>query len=426
VSPTTQTGFAGLEFARSVTTMGLSVNGAVYRPIASPMEVLRRCSESAATFLETVRQVAVEPDDEKRLRTWGIKEAAALIGRSPQWIRDSEANDPRFTAPPLGPIDRDAASNRYYTLARINAYRDLYGTRKRKPEGARSVRCAVTNFKGGAGKTTTAVHLAQKCALHGYRVLMVDLDPQATTTLLFGIKADLEIDPEQTIGGVLVENPGTLSSVIRPTYFTGLDLVPANLGLQDAELLLANPNSNLAREIGLNAVERLRYALESVEDDYDVVVMDCGPNLGMLTLNAIHAATGMLIPMQAMMPDFGSAILYMESMASLMANPRFAHPLEFLQVLITRHTGSAEARKAEAMIRHSFDPHVLTPYTLQTVELERASNDIGTIYDIQKTRGSPEAYKRALASFDEVNNAMIAVFEACWAAQATRREVVNG
>lgn len=347
-----------------------------------------------------------------------------LIGRSAPWIRDAEANDPRFSGPPLNAVERDVSGHRTYSLARINAYRDLIGTRRRKPDGARTIRCAVSNFKGGAGKTTTAVHLAQKCALEGYRVLMIDLDPQATTTLLFGLTADLEIRPEQTIGDCLVENPGEVSSVIMRSYFTGIDLIPANLGLQDAEMLLANPSANLERDIGLNSIERLKAALDSVEDDYDIVVMDCGPNLGMLTLNAIHAASGLLIPMQAMMPDFGSAILYLESMAALMANPRFGHPLEFLRVVITRHTGSAEARKAEAMIRHSFDPYVLTPYTLQTVEVERASNDVGSIYDIQKTRGSPEAYRRALSSFDDVNNAMIEVFEGVWAAQVGRQEAV--
>lgn len=388
--------------------------------LRKPGQVFEAFAEAGTNFLQQIRQVVTAPGQTKRMRRWGIQEAAVMVGRSAQSLRQSEANDFRFTAPPLGPVDRDASGNRSYSLARINAYRDLFGTRLRRPAGSHAIRCVVTNFKGGAGKTTTAVHLAQKCALEGLRVLVVDLDPQATTTLFFGLIPDLHIEPDHTISGVLVDNPALLRNVIQPSYFTGIDLVPANLSLQDAELELANPRINQQERTGLGAIDRLSHALMSVEDEYDVVVMDCGPNLGILTLNAVRAASGLLIPMQPAMADFGSAVLFFQAMAALMSEPRFGRPLEFLRILVTRHTGNKEAKDTEAMIRIAFRPFVLDPVMVQTIEVERASNDFGAVYDIERPRGTLEAYRRALAAVDATNNAMIQLFKDVWAQQALR------
>ena len=392
----------------------------VAQVLLDPGAVFERCADSGASFLGRIRDQVTAPGQRKILRRWGIQDAARMVGRSSQTIRQLEANDGRFTAAPFGAVEIDARGHRSYTLARINHYRDLLGTRLVRPPGSRAVRCAVTNFKGGAGKTTTAVHLAQKCALEGLRVLMIDLDPQATTTLLFGLIPDVHVEREQTIGEILVENPGMLNTIIQPSYFTGIDLVPANLALQDAELMLANPALNRQDESGLTPIERLARAIDSVEDEYDVVVLDCGPNLGILTLNAVFAATGLLVPMPPAMADFGSAILFCQTMASLLSNERFTHPLDFLRILITRHSGTVEARNTEAMIRIAFEPHVLEPVMVQTVEVERAANDFGTIYDIEQPRGSADAYKRALASLDAANGAMLEVFSDVWAQQALR------
>ncbi|MFM1990349.1 MAG: hypothetical protein RJA99_3306 [Pseudomonadota bacterium] len=382
--------------------------------VAQPGAAFERLSDAGSDFLQRVREAVNQPEQTKRLRKFGIQEAARMVGKSAPTIRQAEASDPRFEA--LGPTERDGAGHRVYTLTRINQYRKLFGTEKSRPYGSHAIRCIVTNFKGGAGKTTTAIHLAQKCALEGYRVLMVDLDPQASSTLFFGLIPD--VDPAETIGDVLVDNPAAIESVIRQTYFTGVELVPSNLTLQNAELILGNPRINQSDQLGINPIDRLLHSLDTVEDLYDVVIMDCGPNLGIMTLNAIRACTGLLMPMQPMMADFASAVLYSQTMASVLNQKKIAHPLEFLRVLITRHSGSAEAKDTEAMIRVAFKPHVLESAMVHTVEVERATNDFGSIYDIEQPRGSAEAYKRAIASIDKVNEEVIEMFEAVWKRQA--------
>lgn len=374
--------------------------------------ILLECSARTSDFLEKVRDAAVAPSARKELRTWGIADAAAMVGKSENTLRNSEE---RF--PELAPL-RTTNGRRLYSLTLINRYRDVLKTRYVRPEGSTPIVCAVTNFKGGAGKTTTAIHLAQRAALDGFRVLVIDLDAQASLTLLFGLIPDLDIAAEDTITDILVSNPGGLLSIIRETYFTGIDLVPSNLQLQDCELELGNPATNNHKLLGLNAIERLSVAIDSVKSEYDLVVLDCGPNLGLLTMNAVYAANGLLIPIPPSIADFGSADLFTKTMGTLLSSPPFNRPRDFLSVMVTKHTNNAEARDVEAMTRLAFKPHVLAGAMVQTVEVERAVNDFGTVYETEHPRGSGDAYKRALNSLNEANGQLIELFKRVWVARA--------
>jgi chromosome partitioning protein len=144
---------------------------------------------------------------------------------------------------------------------------------------------AVANQKGGVGKTTTAVNLAASLAATQQSVLMVDMDPQGNATMGCGInKNQLDV----SVCDVLLGEADALT-VIRPTVEGDFDIMPANADLTAAEVRLIN-------EYGREA--RLRGALEPVKARYDVVLIDCPPSINMLTVNALTAATGVLIPMQ--------------------------------------------------------------------------------------------------------------------------------
>lgn len=144
---------------------------------------------------------------------------------------------------------------------------------------------AIANQKGGVGKTTTSVNLGACLAYIGKKVLMVDIDPQGNATSGVGIE---KADVAQCIYDVLVDDVEA-KKVIKPTSVENLDVIPATIQLAGAEIELV---PTISREV------RLKRALEEVRDDYDYIIIDCPPSLGLLTINALTASDSVLIPVQ--------------------------------------------------------------------------------------------------------------------------------
>lgn len=151
--------------------------------------------------------------------------------------------------------------------------------------GAKTRTIAVVNHKGGVGKTTTAINLGACLALAGSRVLVVDLDPQANATTGLGV------DPRRVSGNVyqILVNDAPVEDAIEPTAVRNLFCVPSTIDLAGAEIELV---TLFSREL------RLRKALAGVAGEFDFILVDCPPSLGLLTVNALAAATEVVVPIQ--------------------------------------------------------------------------------------------------------------------------------
>lgn len=143
---------------------------------------------------------------------------------------------------------------------------------------------AVCNQKGGVGKTTTAINLGAALAEYGRKVLVVDFDPQGAASVGLGVNA---LELSTTIYDLLLNSKNNPKDAVCSTNVPGLDLLPANIDLSAAEIQLVN---EVARESALSRV------LRPLLDDYDVIIIDCQPSLGLLTVNALTASHGVLVP----------------------------------------------------------------------------------------------------------------------------------
>lgn len=171
---------------------------------------------------------------------------------------------------------------------------------------------AMVNQKGGVGKTTSTINLGAALAEAGRKVLLVDFDPQGALSAGFGTNPH-ELDV--TVYNVLMERKTSVKEAIQPTDVDNIDLLPANIDLSAAEVQLVN---EVARE------QILARALREVEDDYDVILIDCQPSLGLLTVNALTAAHGVIIPLTAEFFALRAVALLVETIEKVQdrLNPR--------------------------------------------------------------------------------------------------------
>jgi chromosome partitioning protein len=339
---------------------------------------------------------------EKSLPLMGISEAARLIGISTVYLRHLEKNGG------LPPPDKDEAGRRAYSLAHVNQVRETLGRLPRRGNAA-ALAVAFANLKGGSAKTTTAAHFAQYAARQGYRTLLVDMDPQASMTGMFGYNPQLDIEAGQTIAPALADDPGLIRDAIRPTYWDGLDLVPSNLNLVAAEMALLGMDGNAGR---------LSQALDSVGAGYDLIVLDAPPALGLLSINVLSAADYIVTPIIPTMVDISSSIQFFHILESL-DRLRLAR----LSILITRFNGGAEHVRAASMLRSIYGDTILTNQMIESAELLKSGNDMVSVYEIAEVRGSRETYRRALGAFDAVNQEILIHAKSLWDADtvAARR-----
>jgi chromosome partitioning protein len=193
---------------------------------------------------------------------------------------DSAVDVSRETAPP-GPPDETPIATQTATAMRV-----LGHSGETFPRPGRRRIVTVANQKGGVGKTTTTVNIAAAMALHGLRVLVIDLDPQGNASTALGIDHHADIP---SVYDLLIEGKSLADVMVDVPEIPGLSCVPATIDLAGAEIELV---SMVAREA------RLRRALADVVGDFDYVLIDCPPSLGLLTVNALVAGEEVLIPIQ--------------------------------------------------------------------------------------------------------------------------------
>ena len=376
-------------------------------------------SDGSALSKELIelRQQLFPPASQKTLRTFLSGETAKLIGIADAYLRQLSIGG-------KGPQPTIVNNRRSYTLEQINELRAFLDegakTRKYLPRRAGGEHCqvlAVVNFKGGSGKTTTAAHLSQYLSLHGYRVLAVDLDPQASLSALFGYQPEYDLKANETMYSAVryddLRRP--LSEVIRPSYFAGLDIVPGNLELMEFE---HDTPRALVEGTTDPFFSRMATALGSVQDRYDVMVLDCPPQLGFLTLGALCAATGLLVTVHPQMLDVMSMCQFLLMAADLLTVVEESGgtlEYDFIRYIVTRYEPSDTPQtQMVAFMRSLFRERVLTHPMLKSTAISDAGLSKQTLYEVGRENFTRQTYDRALESVDSVNGEIESLMRQAW------------
>ena len=275
---------------------------------------------------------------------------------------------------------------------------------------------SVQNFKGGVGKSTLVCHLAQNFALKGYRVCVIDCDSQASTTSIFGLNPDVDVDEDQDTlypffrhGG-----PTDLIYAMRATYWPNIALIPANLGLYDAEYEFA---ARMAREPGF-VLDRLRDGIATIKDRFDIILLDPPPALGMISLSVLRAADALLIPAPPNNIDFGSTAHFLKMMSATLeqlAEAGGAREYAFVKIVATKMNDNKSAHAAiKRMMDAVFPEEMLKAVLKDSAEIDNATANLGTVYEVTGAGARTETHKRCRAYLDAVAREVELLIRRTW------------
>ncbi len=246
-------------------------------------------------------------------------------------------------------------------------------------EGSRRAKViAIANQKGGVGKSTTAINLGAYLALEGKRVLLIDLDPQSNTTSGLGINPGME---GKQIYDVLVDE-AQMEEIIVHTSTSGLDLAPSSLRLAGAEVELV---PLLSRE------SRLKKSIEPVREHYDIVLVDCPPSLGLLTVNALAAADEVLIPIQCEYYALEGLVLLLRTIEKIKV---YLNPdLRIGGILLTMHDNRTNiSRQVVEEVRRQYPDETFRTVIPRSVRLAEAPSYGKPIYQYEPSSKGALAY----------------------------------
>ena len=239
---------------------------------------------------------------------------------------------------------------------------------------------ALCNQKGGVGKTTTTLNLGAALAEYGRRVLLVDLDPQGALSAGLGVQAH-ELD--RTIYNLMLERNTVITDVLVPTRVPGMDLLPANIDLSAAEVQLIN-------EVGRE--HTLARALRPMLHEYDYVLIDCQPSLGLLTVNALACAHGVIMPVAAEFFSLRGVALLVDTIEKV--KDRINPDLEVDGVLVTMFDGrTVHARDVVAMLVQRFQDVVYDTVIARTVKFPETTVAGEPISTYAPTSPAAEAFR---------------------------------
>lgn len=377
----------------------------------------------ARKILARVRKAMLAPNVAKEAPRFSSAQVGTLVGLDTRQV-DYRAKKEGGTLPP-GTMNA-AGSRREFLLSETRQWARELRTDRLRPSGSEAIVIAVANFKGGVTKTTTAVTLAQGLSLRGHKVLVIDCDPQGSMTTLFGILPDAEVEGNETILPLCTGDEQSIEYAIRPTYWDGIDLVPATSQLFGAEFSLPSRQKDEASK-GFQFWNVIHYGIERARQEYDVIIMDTPPALSYVTINAMMAADGIITPLPPNALDFASSVQFWDlfhDVTKQLTERGRSKTFEFVDVLLSKVDSSDIATNVvREWISAAYGSKVLPIEIPKTSTAATASAEFGSIYDLKPGSASSRTIKRAVDAYEQFVETVESQMVGAWLRQSSESEV---
>ncbi len=358
-----------------------------------------------------------EVDSRIQKRRYSLAQACEMVGVDSKTLVQAE-RDALLPAPDY----RQDTPNKMragYTINQINHIREHFGTAPRKPE---SMPCPVVgfmNFKGGSTKTTSCHLYSQYLAIRGYRVLVVDTDPQASLSFFFGKMPDYTVHYEHTIAPFLLEDEDslelfglpsgssqTLDYAVQKTYWSNIDIIPSCSKLLSIDLL-SKSFIGLTDAPHASLFTKLRDGLMGLSDNYDYILLDGTPSLNLNTLNSILACDLVFVPTPPSMPDFSSTLYFVKlffDALDMLSKDSQGHNVPVLRFFIAKKQRGETDEFMCSVIKSVFsvsEGDVLENASPASREIGKTTSYTYTIYEENPSESSNRTgLKRACGDFN--------------------------
>lgn len=369
---------------------------------------LDHLASTAADVLEQVREAMIEPHPRKVAPTFNSSAIAELCG--------IDKTQMKYLAQkhnlPVGQKYEGSKAKEYRLEETINWVKAI-GERPARPENKAGKIISVCNYKGGVAKTSTTVALAQALTLRGLKVLVVDCDGQGTATQLLGISPEQDVEEEHTIMPYIHGDEADLQYAVQPTYWYNLSVIPASSGLLAAEFAI--PAKAMSQR-GFRFWEMLKNGLAPLRADFDVILIDTSPSLSHVTVNAMIAADGLLMPCPPDALDFASSVQFWGIFSELVDGLPDAKEkrYDFISIVYTKVQANEISRLVKTWMKQAYGAHINGIEIPDSTAARTASAQLKTIYDLSKPDGSAEAYRRYKDPLDRLADYVLDQLAFAW------------
>nr|WP_284503615.1 MULTISPECIES: AAA family ATPase [unclassified Caballeronia] len=372
-------------------------------------------SSQAGHVLDKIRDAMLEPYPRKKAPNFTSASLASLCGIDKPRVKylSSKGDLPVGTS-------AGAGRAKVFSLEETITWVKATSKRPSRPEGARARVIAIANFKGGVTKTTTAISAAQGLTLLGRKVLVIDCDPQGSSTQLCGFAPETEVDDESTLLPLFYGEETDVRYAVRNTYWHNLDLIPARIALSDVEFEVP---AKLLSDRKFEFWDILNKGLHPLLDDYDAVIIDTPPALSQLTTNALVAADAILLPCPPEGMDFASSTQFwrlFSEVARRLPNVKDKKRYDFVKVVMTKVKNTELSRVVQGWLHKAYGGRVLPILLPESSVQISAAAMLSTIYDVSKSEVNSASYARIRQPFDQLTEFLDSRLVRAWTKEASK------